>query len=405
MAIRNFFIGILFAFVCGFFAIAHAEEVDSYFVCEIKNVEDHQPYKLLFESMTRDNKNGVVGMRDMIYWATIYGKYSETALDCEITEAQQKIAFGENLVELTAKLYLTADELDKAERKINFLSDNARDNSTKIRALNLKSDLYNRRGNYRGALTMTGEAAELLRSTSDEKFSLINQSRRARAYCGLGETQKSLELAEKIFPSMQNIFGKAGIETLALMSTLAEDYRKLQRYEDDQKILMNKLQAVNEHYGQNAPLLVAKTALELADASFATKDTKRGEEFSNFVLKLATQCADGSPFASLQLYSTLKETATKNLGDSHPLVLKAQLGIAQMNNVVGDIPQSIELCKKNLPKFKKVFGKQSDETLSLMKILSDDYILLGNYSNAKKIVDARLTVCKKKFRRTSRTHD
>lgn len=403
MATKNFLFGVLVAFVCNFFAIAHAEEVDSYFVWEIKNVDDYQPYNLLFDAVQTDNKNGVVGMRDMIYWATIYGKYSEAALSCEITMAQQKIAFGadffdENLTELTAKLYLAADEFDRAERKINFLSDNAGDNVTKIRALNLKSDMYNRRGNYQEALKVTDEVAELLQSAPDEKLNLINQSRIARAYCGLGETQKSLELAEKILPSMQNVFGKAGIETLALMSALAEDYRKTQRYEDSGKILMNKLQVVNERYGQNNPVIVAKVALELADLCFVSGDIKRGEELLNGVSEFAAECADNNAFfASLQLYTKLKETATKYVGESHPLVLKSLLGIAQIDNSVGDVPQSIELCKKNLPKFKKVFGEQGNETLALMKTLSDDYLLLGKYSDAKKIVEDRLSVCKKNF--------
>ena len=403
MTIKNLLVGFLVAFVCSFLTVAHAEEVDSYFVWDIKNQDDYQPYSLLFKSIDNDVDDAVIGIRDKIYTSTICGNYFDAVIWCEWTDIQQKIAFGENyldenLIELTAKLYLMINELDKAEQKINLFSEKAKDNLTKIRALNLKSDLCNRRGNYQEALKITETVAKLLRSTSDENLSLINQSRMARAYCGLDETKKSLELAEKIFPSMQYTFGKAGIETLALMSTLAEDYRKVQRHEDSGKILTNKLQIVKERYGQNDPVIVAKAALELADFYFSSKDTKRGEENLNVVLASATKCADDdNNFASLQLYTTLKETAIKSLDENNPIVLKADLGIARMNNVVGDIPQSIEICTKNLAAFKNVFNEQGNETLALMKILSDDYLLLGKYSDAKSFVDERLTVCKKNF--------
>lgn len=77
----------------------------------------------------------------------------------------QKIVFGARfydlgLKELSAKLYLEAYKLDEAEQKINFLFDNAHDNLTITRALILKSDLLNRRNNYREALQATQEAAE-----------------------------------------------------------------------------------------------------------------------------------------------------------------------------------------------------------------------------------------------------
>ena len=402
MTVKKVLVGILLSFACTFAVVAHAEEVDSYFVWEIKNFDACQPYELLF-SATSNNQNGVVGMRDMIYWATTYGKYSEAVLYCEMTAAQLKVAFGENyldenLIELTAKLCLAADEFDKAERTINFLMNNAPDNSTRIRALNLKSDLLNRRGNYAEALVVTKEVDELLRGAPDEKLFLINQSRKARAYCGLGETKNSLELAEKIFPSLESTFGKAGIETLALLSTLAEDYRKAQRYDDCGTILMRKLQTANERYGQNDPVIVAKTVLDLADLGFVVGDTKRGEELLNGVSGLAAKCLDtGNNRASLQLYKALNETATKHLDGNNPVVLRSKLGLARTKNAVGDLVQSIELCEKNLSKFKKAFGEQGGETIALMKTLSEDYLLLGKYADAKKVVDERLTVCKKNF--------
>ena len=50
-----------------------------------------------------------------------------------------------------------------------------------------------------------------------------------------------------------------------------------------------------------------------------------------------------------------------------------------------------------MSKLKKVFGEQSDETLTLMKVLGDNYILMGKYSDAQKIFNERLNVCKKNF--------
>ena len=391
---------ICIALVCSFAVIAHAEDLEPYYFWEVKNYEAYRPYYLLFSA--QNNEKGIIGSRDEIYRAAFYGRYSAAAYLCEWAEANQKIAFGadymdENLTELTAKLYLMADELDKAERKINLLADKAQDNQIKIRALNLKAELLNRKGNYQEALKVSEEAAEILRGNPDEKLNLINQARAAKAYCGLGETKKSLELAEKIFPQMQAAFGEAGIETLAVMTTIAEDYHKTQRYKDCEKILMNKVYVVEKRYVQNNPVLAAQTGFELVDIGFVPNEPAYGEgRILDYALRYAEKCAvEGNNYSSLQICKKLNEIAPKHLGEDNSIVFKATVSLARMESIMGNVPQSIEICKKNLPHFKKVLGEGSEETLALMKILSDNYLLLGKYSDAKKIIDETLTICKK----------
>ena len=420
--LKKFFIGLFISLTFHFFAVAHAEEVDLYFTWEIKNYDDYAQSNLAIYGIDIDKVNDVAhdeaknkllaydinigdidGTRDKLYEMIIKGDYYNAAMLCEMIAVYQKILFGldffdESLTELTAKLYLITDELDVAERKIKFLSENAGNNLTKIRALNLESDLFNRRGNYREALQVTDEVAALLESTPDKNLDLINQARIARAYCGLGETQKSMQLAEKILSQLQNNFGTADIETLELMSTVVENHLKTKHNNDGLKILLKKFQIAREKYGSDNLIILSKIIMELANYYFEIEDFARGEEFLNSILIFVTKSVDEeNNHDALQIYKTLNETATKYLDGNNAIVLKSELGLARMNNTVGNIPQSIELCKKNLPKFKKVFGEKSDEILSLMKILSDDYLLLGKYADAKKIAEMRLNVCKNNF--------
>lgn len=419
---KKFLVGLLAVLVFNFAAVAHAEEVDPYFLWEIKNFDAYKQSNLAVYGIDIDRVNTTAhekarnrlfvydidiskidATRDKLYAMINTGNYSDAATLCEIITAHQKILFGTNyfdasLTELTAKLYLETDNLDAAERKINFLSDNAQDNLTKIRALNLQSDLLNRRGNYAEALQLTDEAATLLKVAPDEKLSLINRARAARALCGLGEMQKSLELAGEIYQSMQATFGKADFETLALMSTVVENCLKMHHYKDGLKFLMDKFQFIRERYGTDNLLTLSKSTMESAQYFFATENTANGEDFSNSVLIFATRYVDkGNYHEALRLYKAINKIVTQNLPADNPVVLKSEFGLANMNHQIGNITQSIAFCEKNLPQFKKVFGRQDDETLTLMKILSDNYLLLGRYDDAKKIADERLNICQKHF--------
>lgn len=396
---KKFFVSFMVALVFSF-AAAHAAEVNS-FTWDIKNIDAYNSQNLLFAAIDK-KYNGVIEMRDEIYSFANTGGYIEAATHCKLVEATQKIIFGadyfdEGLAELIAKLYLSAGEYAEAEREINLLSDNAHDNLTKIRVLNLKSDLCNRTGKYGEALQVTQAVQNLLQSTPDETLSLINQARVAAALCGLNENQKSLAIAEKIFPSMQNAFGKLDIETFSLMSTLIEDYRKLNCHKERENILGLKEQIILAESKNPNLAIVAKFLSEQIDFDFDKGENDRAEFLLNDGLLGAAKLVENSYYISLQFYKTLNETALRHLKPDHPIVLKSELGLADVHNIVGDIPQSIEICTKSLPKFKKAFGEQGNETLTLLKILSDDYILLGKYSDAKKIIDERLTVCKKNF--------
>lgn len=147
-AVNKIFIGVLAVFIFSFASIAHAEEVDPYFAWEIKNPDDYQGYNSIFKECTGNNN---IDIRDEIYNRITLGLYLEAAILCRMIEPYQKVAHGvhyfdADLTELTAKLYLATDELDAAELKINSLTANAFDNQSKVHALNLKSDLLNRRG-------------------------------------------------------------------------------------------------------------------------------------------------------------------------------------------------------------------------------------------------------------------
>lgn len=417
---KNFIAGLIVALIFSFNLSANAEKISPYFSWDIKNYNAYSQtniavYGIDVDNVVKQTKNkskfftydvnigDIEGTRQKLYAMISRGEYFHAAQLCEIINVYQKIIFGthffdENLAEPAAKLYLITDEFDKAERKINLLLSNSNNNLTTIRALNLKSNLLNRRGKFQDALQVTQEVEKLLRDTPDENLNLINLSRTAQAYCGLGDIEKSLTLAEKIYPKLQENFGAADIESLALMSTVAENYLKAQRQHDSLKILLNKYQIIFENYGSDNLIMLSKIALELANYFFEVKDIDGGEEFLKSNSTFATRYVDNENYhEAMQLYKALHDTATKHLDDDNLIVLKSEFGLAQVNYNIGNIPQSIELCKKILPRFKKIFGEENDETLALMKILSDDYLLIGNYSDAKKIVSERLNICKKNF--------
>lgn len=432
---KKIFESLLVVLTLSFFVDAHAEQVDSYFAWEIKNYDAYSRSNLAVYGMDIDkvevaksndannklfvydmNMGDIDSVRDKLYGMINRGEYSDAARLCEMIAVYQKIIFGtdfldESLTELSVKLYLITDELDAAERKINFLTDNALDDLIKIRVLNLKSDLLNRRGKYNAALQVTEEVAELLKTAPDEKLSLINQSRAARAYCGLGDIKRSEEHAEKIFLRMQEVFGEADLETLALMSTEAKNCLATQRDIDGLKILLNKYQVISQKYGTDNLIVPSKARLELASYFFELnntvdgrellsklKDTVDGREILDSLSLFATRYVlDQNYHEAFRLYKALNETATKYLPDDDPIVLASEFGLADMNYRLGNIGASVELVKKNLPRFKRIFGEKDDKTLDLMKILSENYLLLGKYSDAKKIVDERLRICQKNF--------
>ena len=419
---KKFIASLLLAVISGFIAVAHAEEVDSYFSWDIKNYESYkqssfavydidishsdvaEKYKLKDKRFVYDfNIAEIDATRNKLYDMINRGEYSNAAKFCEMITVYQKIIFNpnyfdESLAELAAKLYLETDELETAEQKIKFLTYYAQDNLTKIRALNLQSDLFNRLAKYSDALQATESATELLKIIPDEKLILINQSHRATAYCGLGEFQKSQEISEKILPQLQVTFGKSNIETLRQISTAAQNFLKTQRNKEALKLLLNKYKVISEEYGTNNVILLSKATLELANYFLETRNTEDAEECLKGVLVFANRYVDNEDYhEALQLYKALNEVAVKYLPDNNPIVLKSEFGLANINGLIGNIPRSVELCKKNLPHFKKIFGEQDDETLALMKILSDNCLLLGHYSDAEKITDERLKICKKNF--------
>ena len=164
-AMKKFFVGLTVAFMFSFNAVAHADEVDSYFAWEIENPAAYRENDVLFKVLGYED--GIFGSRDEIYRLINIGDYFHAANICRIAEVHQKCTFGTDyfdagLTELTAKLYLEADELEAAEREINLQTAKAFDSATKIRAMNLRAELLNRRGKFSEALELTEAVADLL---------------------------------------------------------------------------------------------------------------------------------------------------------------------------------------------------------------------------------------------------
>lgn len=188
------------------------------------------------------------------------------------------------------------------------------------------------------------------------------------------------------------------METLKLMSTLAVDYFDVERYEDSVNIVSDKMHTVSESYDKNNLTVPAQTFLETADIFFATNDTQSGEELLKVALKGALKCFEnGDILTSFQLYQELNEVAEEYLPNDNKILLEVKFGLVYMNYYMGNIPQSIEIYKKNISKFKKVFGEQDRRTLYAAKFLTDDYLALGMYDEARKIAEEKLDFCKKNF--------
>ena len=216
---KKIFIWLLMLFVA---KDAYAAEVELYFAWEIENSAAYTQSRLALLGIDIDRVNiaaqkkadnklfaydmnigDIYATRDKVYGMIERGEYSDAVTMCEMIAAYQKILFGTDyfdagLTELTAKLYLEADELEAAEREINLQTAKAFDSATKIRAMNLRAELLNRRGKFSEAFELTEAVADLLKTLPDATLSLINQSRAARALNGLGDVQKSTEIAEEM---------------------------------------------------------------------------------------------------------------------------------------------------------------------------------------------------------------
>ena len=397
-AAKIFLAGLIFALVFSFTA-AHAEDVDSYFSWEIKNLDDYQKYDALFKDVSPSDE---VSPRNEIYKRISLGRYYEALLLCSMSEVYQKIVLGtnyfdESFTELTAKLYLETDELDAAERKIIFLLNNAPDNLTKVRASILKVDLLNRRGNYREAFQTAQEVENLLKSTPDDKLTLINLSRAARACNGLEDINTSLKIVNAIYPAIQTTFGENSVEMSYLASTLIELCLKTKDYEKGKGWLNFKESQANKNANANLPA-VAEIETEAAKFYFETNDTARGKEMLSKALTSADSCSERNYlFESLKLYKEINSVAAKYLDENNPLVLNSEFGLAYVKSNAGDFLQATEFYEKNLPKFKKRFGEENGDTLDMMDTLGENYLLLGRYVDAKKLLEENLSVCQKHF--------
>ena len=221
----------------------------------------------------------------------------------------------------------------------------------------------------------------------------------------MGDVQKSTEIAEEILPQMTETFGAAGHETLSLMTTLADDYRMLQRYDDCRKLLEDKTAVVQEFYADN-PLVKAKTILEFADLCFAVDDADNANRLLNAVMSFAdAREVESNFFITRRLYEDVNATAERHLSENHPAILKSKFGLMYAGSAgFGETPQAITFYEQNLPTFKKIFGEDNDETLDMMNALSDDCLSLGRYADAEKFAKERLNICRKHFgRRAKRT--
>ena len=401
---KKFLVSLLTVLIFSLTAVAQAEKGDPYFSFKIKNLDDYRKQEY-------NSFNKIIGSYDHMHqniadWIT-KGRYFEAAKNCIKIEEAQKVAFGanyfdENLVEIIAKLYLEADELDEAEREINFLFDNAPDPLTKIRALVLKADLYNRRGKYLEALQVTEEVSLLLKETPNGIFLLINMVRKSQAYCGLGEIQKSWDIAKKILHITKVTFGENSVVNLSLLSTVIELCRQTQDYATLKEVFKIKHKLILDRYEQtqeNFPAVV-ESKLDLAEFLFELKDFEQGEAMLNQTLSLTDDCAFklGDMVSARKLYKRINTIASKYLKPNHVLILQSELGILYVDSsYFGDILQTTKFYEKLLPNSKKVFGEDDDTTLRVMSLLRKDYLSLGKYEDAKRIAKESLSICRKHF--------
>ena len=78
-ATKNFFAGFFIALILSCVEVVHAEEIDPYFLWEIKNLDDYQKCNALFKEV-KDNEN--LDIREEIYNRIKMGRYFEAAMFC-----------------------------------------------------------------------------------------------------------------------------------------------------------------------------------------------------------------------------------------------------------------------------------------------------------------------------------
>ena len=76
---KKFLVGLLIALVCSFATVAQAEEVDPYFSCNIKNIDDYQEHDSRFKISNKNSieviKLLITGTIDDVYKLANKGEY------------------------------------------------------------------------------------------------------------------------------------------------------------------------------------------------------------------------------------------------------------------------------------------------------------------------------------------
>lgn len=74
------------------------------------------------------------------------------------------------------------------------------------------------------------------------------------------------------------------------------------------------------------------------------------------------------------------------LGEDNPITLKHKLTLIEDYSLLGDSKTALAMEKNLLPKIKKMFGEKSVEQSQILKLMANDYRILGNYAKSEELL-------------------
>ena len=98
------------------------------------------------------------------------------------------------------------------------------------------------------------------------------------------------------------------------------------------------------------------------------------------------------------------KTCNDILGSSDPVTLKRTMNLIRDYSILGDSTTALKLGQDLLSKVEKVFGKKSDEAVSVMRLMANDYKILGDRYKCEELIMKAIEINEEKYKSETGEH-
>ena len=127
------------------------------------------------------------------------------------------------------------------------------------------------------------------------------------------------------------------------------------------------------------------------------QDENTWKNFDEEVNKLSwsdfVKCRNYS--VAFKIHRKVLNTCKEVLGEMNPVTLKRTMNLIQDYSILGDSTTAIKMAENLLLKVEKVFGKESDEAVTVIRLLANDYKILYDYQKSEELLKDALEINRK----------